>query len=83
MVSLPAGRQACRTTNGPLGFISTLLGPLPASLTGVTPSIFAPPRAGENPDRLYAKAVEYMRRCLELNPDEHMRNDIAKLFDGH
>lgn len=34
-----------------------------------------------DPDHLYAKAVEYMRRCLELNPDEDMREDIAKLLE--
>jgi tetratricopeptide (TPR) repeat protein len=36
---------------------------------------------GLEPERLYAKAVEYMRRCLELNPDEEMRGDIAKLLE--
>jgi tetratricopeptide (TPR) repeat protein len=36
---------------------------------------------GMEPDRLYAKAVEYMRRCLELNPDEEMRGAIAKLLE--
>ena len=33
------------------------------------------------PNRLYAKAVEYMRRCLELNPEEEMRGDIQKLLE--
>ena len=33
------------------------------------------------PNRLYAKAVEYMRRCLELNPDEEMRGDLEKLLE--
>ena len=37
--------------------------------------------AGLEPKRLYAKAVEYMRRCLELNPDEEMRGDIQKLLE--
>ncbi len=39
------------------------------------------PPPGLDPDHLYAKAVEYMRRCLELNPDEDMREDIAKLLE--
>ena len=33
------------------------------------------------PNRLYAKAVEYMRRCLKLNPEEEMRGDIQKLLE--
>ncbi len=40
------------------------------------------PVAGIDPSELYAKAEQYLRRCLELNPEGKLRDDAADLLSS-
>ena len=38
------------------------------------------PRAGLDPEQLYSKAEQYLRRCLELKPQGKLRDDASDLL---
>lgn len=40
------------------------------------------PRPGFDADELYRKAEQYLRRCLELDPDEGIRGDAKDLLSS-